>query len=94
MAGSRISALYETPAEKLDELGRQMLFYVRVFKAVPIVLRKYMKEVVRLLAEVALGSGSLAVIGGTVGVILAMCFFTGTEVGLQGFAALNQLCLL
>jgi len=36
------------------------------------------------------GSGSLAVIGGTVGVIAVMCFFTGTEVGLQGYAALNQ----
>ena len=30
-------------------------------------------------------------IGGTVGVITAMCFFTGTEVGLQGYAALNQI---
>jgi phospholipid/cholesterol/gamma-HCH transport system permease protein len=40
---------------------------------------------------VTLGSGALAVIGGTVGVITAMCFFTGTEVGLQGYAALNQL---
>src|SRR3546814_7888878 len=45
----------------------------------------------RIRAEVTLGSGSLAVIGGTVGVILAMCFFTGTEVGLQGYAALNQI---
>jgi len=37
------------------------------------------------------GSGSLAVIGGTVGVIAFMSFFTGTEVGLQGYAALSQL---
>ena len=38
-----------------------------------------------------LGSGALAVIGGTVGVITALAFFTGTEVGLQGYAALNQI---
>ena len=31
------------------------------------------------------------VIGGTVGVIAFLAFFTGTEVGLQGYAALNQL---
>ena len=37
----------------------------------------------RILAEVTLGSGSLAVIGGTVGVIVGMCFFTGTQVGLS-----------
>ena len=91
MANSRVSALYETPAEKLDELGRQMLFYLRVIKAVPVTLRKYSKEIVRLLAEVALGSGSLAIIGGTVGVIAALTFFTGTEVGIQGYAALDQL---
>ena len=30
-------------------------------------------------------------IGGTVGVIAFLAFFTGTEVGLQGYAALNQL---
>ena len=54
-------------------------------------LRRYKKEVLRLLAEVSLGSGALAVIGGTVGVIAFLTFFTGTEVGLQGYAALNQL---
>jgi phospholipid/cholesterol/gamma-HCH transport system permease protein len=31
------------------------------------------------------------VIGGTVGVIAFLSFFVGTEVGLQGYAALNQL---
>ena len=37
------------------------------------------------------GTGALAVIGGTVGVIAFLSFFTGTEVGLQGYPALNQL---
>jgi len=30
-------------------------------------------------------------VGGTIGVIAFLTFFTGTEVGLQGYAALNQL---
>ena len=34
---------------------------------------------------------ALAVIGGTVGVIAFLSFFTGTEVGLQGYSALDQL---
>ena len=54
-------------------------------------MRRYKKEVLRLLAEVSLGTGALAVIGGTVGVIAFLAFFTGTEVGLQGYSALNQL---
>ena len=45
----------------------------------------------RLLAEVTFGTGALAVIGGTVVVIAFLSFFTGTEVGLQGYAALDQL---
>jgi phospholipid/cholesterol/gamma-HCH transport system permease protein len=79
------------PVGALDSLGEQLSFYLRALAWTPRTLKRYKKEVMRLLSEVVFGSGSLAVIGGTVGVILAMCFFTGTEVGLQGFAALNQL---
>ena len=57
----------------------------------PRTLRRYKQEILRLLAEVSFGTGALAVIGGTVGVIAFLTFFTGTEVGLQGYAALNQL---
>ncbi|KQX76440.1 ABC transporter permease [Aeromicrobium fastidiosum] len=88
---ANLAAIYQKPAGALDGLGRQMLFYIRVVKSVPRTLTNYKKEILRLLAEVTLGSGSLAVIGGTVGVITAMCFFTGTEVGIQGYAALDQL---
>ena len=85
------ASIYQKPAGALDNLGRQMLFYIRVVKSVPRTVKNYKKEVLRLLAEVTLGSGSLAVIGGTIGVIAAMCFFTGTSVGIQGYAALDQL---
>jgi len=77
--------------EMLDKLGEELAFYVRALIWIPRTITHYKKEILRILAEVALGSGALAVIGGTVGVIAAMCFFTGTEVGLQGYAALNQL---
>jgi phospholipid/cholesterol/gamma-HCH transport system permease protein len=84
-------AVYEKPLQSLDKLGEELSFYVRALAWTPRTIRRYKKEILRLLAEVTLGSGALAVIGGTVGVIVAMCFFTGTEVGLQGYAALNQL---
>jgi phospholipid/cholesterol/gamma-HCH transport system permease protein len=79
------------PGETLDTLGEQMSFYARAIAWTPRTLRRYKKEVLRLLAEVTFGSGALAVIGGTVGVIAFLSFFTGTEVGLQGYAALNQI---
>ncbi len=81
----------DRPLSLLDDLGAQLSFYARSIGWTYRVVLRYKKEVVRLLAEVALGSGALAVVGGTVGVIAFLTFFTGTEVGLQGYAALNQL---
>jgi phospholipid/cholesterol/gamma-HCH transport system permease protein len=88
---ANIRAVYERPLKTLDNLGEELAFYVKALAWSPRALVRYKKEILRILAEVTLGSGALAVIGGTVGVITAMCFFTGTEVGLQGYAALNQL---
>jgi len=88
---ARAKAIYQRPLKTLDHLGEELSFYLRALLWAPRAIRRYGKEILRVLAEVTLGSGSLAIIGGTVGVITAMTFFTGTEVGLQGYAALNQL---
>jgi phospholipid/cholesterol/gamma-HCH transport system permease protein len=93
-AGARRASLRRLagrPLVGLDALGGQLVFYVRAIAWTPRTLRRYRREVARLLAEVSFGTGALAVIGGTVGVIAFLAFFTGTEVGLQGYAALNQL---
>jgi phospholipid/cholesterol/gamma-HCH transport system permease protein len=83
--------LVTVPLGILDDFGDQMSFYGRALAWTPRTITRYKKETMRLLAEVVFGSGALAVIGGTVGVIAFLCFFTGTEVGLQGYAALDQL---
>ncbi len=86
-----IKSVYTKPAGALDRLGEELAFYVRALMAAPRSIKRYPREILRILAEVTLGSGALAVIGGTVGVILAMTFFTGAQVGLSGYAALDQL---
>ena len=88
---SKVLDLAGKPVEALDSLGEQMRFYVRSLAWSGRTVRRYKKEVMRLLAEVSLGSGALAVIGGTVGVIAFLAFFTGSQVGLQGYSSLNQL---
>jgi phospholipid/cholesterol/gamma-HCH transport system permease protein len=88
---ANLKAVYERPLRGLDDLGAELAFFLRALAWTPKTVVRYKKEILRILAEVTLGSGALAVIGGTVGVITAMCFFTGTEVGLQGYAALNQI---
>src|SRR3954465_4481572 len=90
-AGERLLHPATRPSRALDSLGEQMRFYVRSLAWSGRTLRRYKKEVVRLLAEVSLGTGALSVIGGAVGVIAFLAFFTGTEVGLQGYSSLEQL---
>ena len=79
----------DAPMERLEDFGHQMAFYVRAFAWVWRVVVRYKKEVIRLLAEVSLGTGGLAVMGGSVAIVAFMTFFTGTEVGLQGYNALS-----
>jgi phospholipid/cholesterol/gamma-HCH transport system permease protein len=74
----------------LDVLGDQIFFFVKALVWVPRAIRRYTREIIRLLAEVSFGSGALAVIGGTIGVMVGLTAFTGTVVGLQGYSALNQ----
>jgi len=88
---SRLATTADRSLSWLDSLGDQLLFYLRALLWVPRAIRRYLKEVVRLLAEVGFGSGALGLIGGTVGVMIALTLFTGTVVGLQGYAALNQI---
>jgi phospholipid/cholesterol/gamma-HCH transport system permease protein len=87
----RLKGTYRKPLAVLDDLGDQLGFYGRALAWTPRTLRRYPREIMRLLGEVSFGTGGLAVIGGTVGVIAFLSFFTGTEVGLQGYAALDQL---
>ncbi|GGF96562.1 ABC transporter permease [Rhodococcoides trifolii] len=87
----RLRHAAKAPVGVLDRAGEQMSFYGRAIGWIPRTVVHYKKETLRLLAEVTFGSGALAVIGGTIGVILMMSGFTGVVVGLQGFAALDQL---
>ncbi|MBC6446390.1 MlaE family ABC transporter permease [Actinokineospora xionganensis] len=81
----------DRPLRTLDDLGDQLSFYIRALAWIPRALRRYMRETMRLLAEVSFGSGALAVIGGTIGVMVGLTVFTGIVVGLQGYAALDQI---
>jgi phospholipid/cholesterol/gamma-HCH transport system permease protein len=86
----RITGAVDRRLGFLDVLGDQIFFFLRAFAWIPRAIRRYAKEIVRLLAEVSFGSGALAVVGGTIGVMVGLTAFTGTVVGLQGYAALNQ----
>jgi phospholipid/cholesterol/gamma-HCH transport system permease protein len=77
-----------------EEMGRQIAFYLRVLgdlASFQVVRRRYSNIVFDLMSDIAIGAGALIVGGGMVFVIFSMSFFTGTEVGLQGFKGLQAI---
>ena len=85
------SSALKAQRTRLMEYGDQLLFYVRAIAWTPRAVRRYKREILNILADVAFGSGGLSLIAGTVGVIAFLAFFAGTEVGLQGYASLSQI---
>jgi phospholipid/cholesterol/gamma-HCH transport system permease protein len=86
-----VSKTLSRPVDSLAGLGQELRFYFRALAWIPGAIKRYPRDILRLLSEVSFGSGALAVIGGTIGVMLGMSLFTGTVVGMQGYAALDQL---
>jgi phospholipid/cholesterol/gamma-HCH transport system permease protein len=87
----RLNRAVTRRAEVVADLGKQLIFHANALREVPRATLRYRREVLRLLSEVSFGSGALAVVGGTIGVMVALSLFTGSVVGLQGYAALDQL---
>ncbi|MGH2685474.1 MAG: ABC transporter permease [Actinomycetota bacterium] len=80
--------------DSFEEVGRQLGFYVRILyeTVVHLIIRlKYRNIVFSLVSDITIGAGALVVGGGMIFVIFSMSFFTGTEVGLQGYAGLEQI---
>lgn len=87
-------SMFRSTRDLFAELGGHLVFYVRVLTRVgtDIILRqRYRSEVARHVSNVAVGSGAWIFGAGMVFVVFTMSFFTGTEVGLQGYKGLEQI---
>lgn len=81
----------QVPRGVARDLGHQLDFYAHSIGAAPRAVRHYRHEVLAVLSEMSFGRGGLAIIGGTVGVMVALAYAVGNEVGLQGYTALDQI---
>ncbi|MGN2639891.1 ABC transporter permease [Nocardia takedensis] len=72
-------------------LGHMITFLVRALVSIPVMLRHYRKEFLRILSDITWGNGSLVVGGGTAGVIIVLGAAGGAIVGLEGYNALHLL---
>lgn len=75
----------------LQQVGEQARFYGLTLRSISDVLVHYRSELLRQIAIMSLGTGALAVIGGTVVVITFLNVSTGAIVAAQGFNQFSEL---
>ena len=68
-----------------NRIGRQTKFYGRTLRGIWDALVYYPGEVIRLIAQMGLGAGALAVIGGTIAIVGFLTLSTGALVAVQGY---------
>lgn len=88
--GRGLSGAWSATIEGFAQVHDQVVFAGRIIRRLPQAL-KYRKEILLLISDMTIGAGALVVGGGMIFVIFFLAFFTGTEVGLQGFTALQQI---
>lgn len=70
-----------------------LVFFLRALAGVPLALRQYRGEFLRLLSNITWGNGSIVVGGGTAGVAVVLGMTVGALVGIEGYNFLDLLGL-
>ena len=81
----RLSRTRRKLAAGWNRIGEQTRFYFLTLGSIPDALIHYRTEILRLIAQMGLGTGALATIGGTVVIVGFMTISTGAVVAAQGF---------
>lgn len=79
------------PGRFLDSFGKLAWFAAQALGEIPHALRYYRREVLRLIAEIGMGTGAMAVIGGTVAIVCFVTLSAGTLIAIQGYASLGNI---
>jgi len=92
-SGQRLPRLTNTARGLVDgwnRLGTQTAFYVRALGFTWEAIVRYKVETLRLIANMSLGVGALAVIGGTVVIVTTLTMSVGGLVAIQLFRSLSD----
>jgi phospholipid/cholesterol/gamma-HCH transport system permease protein len=81
----QIAAAPKSVAREWNRIGSQTRFYVTTLRGIPDAVVRYRTELLRLIAQMGMGSGALAVIGGTVVILGFLTMTTGAIVAVQGY---------
>ncbi|HLR98519.1 MAG TPA: ABC transporter permease [Mycolicibacillus parakoreensis] len=75
----------------LDRIGALAWFMVVSVGQIGWALRRYRRETLRLIAEIGMGAGAMAVVGGTVAIVAFVTLAGSSLVAIQGFASLGYI---
>ncbi len=87
---SWIAETGERAVDATRRLGEQTAFYGQALASTADAVRRYPGEVLRLIATMGLGTGALAVIGGTVVIVGFLTLSTGALIAVQGYNTLSN----
>lgn len=91
LAVSRFDRYAGAPARALDAFGQMVWFTAVSVGQIPFTLRRYRAETIRLIAQTGMGTGALAVVGGTVAIVGFVTLSGSSLVAIQGFASLGNI---
>ena len=78
-------------AEGWNRVGEQTAFYVTTMRYIPESVRRYKKETLRIIAQMSMGVGALALMGGAVVIVAFITSNTGVIVAVVGYSQLNNI---
>ncbi len=87
----RLVTTVNRPVGTLSRIGDQTLFFGRALGGVPHAAVHFRKEIVRLIAEISMGAGVLAMIGGTLVIVGFLTLATGGTLAVQGYSSLGNI---
>ncbi len=90
-AETRALRAVSRPLKGFEEFADQMRFWGEAVSAMPYSLKWWKSVILPQVSDVVVGAGAIIVGGGMLFVVTALAFFTGTQVGLQGVAGLQQI---
>ncbi len=79
------------PVGFFSRIGDHSLFYARAIAGIPLAAVRYRREVIRLIAEISMGAGTLAMIGGTVAIVGFLTLAAGGTLAVQGYSSLGNI---
>jgi len=87
----RLVAQGRKPVALMSRIGDHTLFYGRAIAGTPHAAMHYRREVIRLIAEISMGAGTLAMIGGPVVIVGFLTLATGGTLAIQGYSSLGNI---